>query len=313
MAVIPFPVARILSGDKVIDSKVLNLLGVQPLRTIAARLVYSSRRVEVDSGVERQADDLRNTGLLVIEDFLPPSLFEAVVRECALLDRRADLAVAAAQGSLTQTVIRASDLGPQSCPAIHAFFADSRLTALLNACEKWPFGDLVRHGIYERLSHDAARSRAHSVDPQAELHSDVFFTSHKLWLYLDDVAEEDGPFVYVKGSHQLSARRLWEIYRHSTETIGTADRWRRILPEERRAAETVVTCPANTLVLANVCGYHRRLLLRAGRARRALALTLRNNPFLAHGLRQRLAEHEELHGWLRRAKRMVVPNRRASI
>ena len=41
-------------------------------------------------------------------------------------------------------------------------------------------------------------------DPETQLHSDIFFTSHKGWLYLTDVTPDSGPFVYVKGSHRLS-------------------------------------------------------------------------------------------------------------
>jgi hypothetical protein len=67
--------------------------------------------------------------------------------------------------------------------------------------------------------------------------------------------------------------------------------------------ETIVTCPRNTLVVANVCGYHRRLQGQAGRQRQALALSLRGHPFLAHALRARLAEHAGLYEALRKAKR----------
>ena len=32
-----------------------------------------------------------------------------------------------------------------------------------------------------------------SVDPESELHSDIFFTTHKVWFYLSDVRLESGP------------------------------------------------------------------------------------------------------------------------
>jgi hypothetical protein len=48
-------------------------------------------------------------------------------------------------------------------------------------------------------------------DPQTALHSDISYPSMKAWLYLTDVALEDGPFVYVPGSHRATPARLaWE-------------------------------------------------------------------------------------------------------
>ena len=51
-------------------------------------------------------------------------------------------------------------------------------------------------------------------DPQTSLHSDTFHSSMKAWLFLTDVKEDEGPFVYVPGSHVLNDQRLaWERQR----------------------------------------------------------------------------------------------------
>ena len=53
--------------------------------------------------------------------------------------------------------------------------------------------------------------RKAKADPQTNLHSDTFHPSAKAWLFLEDVAEDEGPFVYVPGSHLLNPARLnWE-------------------------------------------------------------------------------------------------------
>jgi hypothetical protein len=58
---------------------------------------------------------------------------------------------------------------------------------------------------------------------------------------------------------------------------------RRVTPEElesRGLEETVFTVKANTLVVANVCGYHRRLKGVPGRRRLGVHFSHRRNPFL---------------------------------
>src|SRR5438132_582901 len=48
-------------------------------------------------------------------------------------------------------------------------------------------------------------------DPQTALHADTFHPTVKAWLFLTDVAADQGPFTYVPGSHRLSPERLaWE-------------------------------------------------------------------------------------------------------
>ena len=48
-------------------------------------------------------------------------------------------------------------------------------------------------------------------DPQTNFHADTFHPSLKAWFFLTDVAEDEGPFCYVPGSHLLTPERLaWE-------------------------------------------------------------------------------------------------------
>ncbi len=111
------------------------------------------------------------------------------------------------------------------------------------------------------------------------MHSDIFFNTHKAWLYLRDVDTEIGPLVFVKGSHRLSLGQLGYLYQ---ESVSRAKGSRRITPDELERLgleETVLVCKANTLVIANTCGYHRRLRGEPGRERLALHWSVRLNPF----------------------------------
>jgi hypothetical protein len=126
------------------------------------------------------------------------------------------------------------------------------------------------------------------ADPQLELHSDTFHPSLKAWLFLTDVPGDGRPLSYVAGSHRLTRQRLaWEKQR-SIE-IATADRLSqrgslRVKPEELDALglpqPTHFAVPANTLVVADTCGFHAR----APSDRRTLRIEIwaycRRSPFL---------------------------------
>jgi hypothetical protein len=103
-------------------------------------------------------------------------------------------------------------------------------------------------------------------DPQLALHSDTFHPSVKAWLFLTDVAEDDGPFMYVPGSHRLTEQRLaWE--RRMSIEIHAQDRLTRrgsfrvdaaTLDELRLPPARACAVPANTLVVADTFGFHAR-------------------------------------------------------
>ena len=89
----------------------------------------------------------------------------------------------------------------------------------------------------------------------------------KAWLFLTDVAEDEGPFVYVPGSHRMSPARLgWEQERSVRASSGL-DRLSsrgslRISSDELDhlglPAPRAFAVPANTLVVADTSGFHAR-------------------------------------------------------
>jgi hypothetical protein len=126
-------------------------------------------------------------------------------------------------------------------------------------------------------------------DPQAALHADTFHPTAKLWLFLTDVGPDDGPFIFVPGSHQLNKQRLeWE-YRQS---ISARDDCRhhhslgsfRIDAAELKALgyadPIIMAVPANTLVIANTFGFHQRAPSLRSTVRVELHGGLRRNPFI---------------------------------
>jgi hypothetical protein len=299
------PVGRLFSQDKVINSRVLNMLGAQVLRTVAARAVYNLRRVPVADLVNHEVAELKRDGIVVLRDFLPVDHFERVRAECAWLDGQRAQITTSRRGPTIVDEIAIARFPEQLLPSTYEFYDHPRLRGIVAASEQRPMTRLALSGEREYVTHGPPGGE---MDPETELHSDIFFNTHKAWFYLDDVQTADGPLVYVKGSHRATPARLSFVYRDSWTRDPASNPSRRISSEEQRrleVQETVVTCPANTLVVINASGYHRRLQGQQGRTRRALHLSLRANPFAPHGLHSTIARYPAVYAVLRRAKKTI--------
>ena len=66
------PLARVFSGDKTISHPGLNRLGLQVFRMLAARAFYRIHPRAVDDRVESVVREVRQNGIVMIHDFLPP-------------------------------------------------------------------------------------------------------------------------------------------------------------------------------------------------------------------------------------------------
>ena len=111
-------------------------------------------------------------------------------------------------------------------------------------------------------------------DVQKVFHSDTFFPAFKFWFFPFEVTLNEGPFAYIPFSndpdrsddllewyYKQSVDIVTNSYDNKTRTYGHAEGSFRILPEELKSFgfdEMQMVVPANTLVVANVLGFHRR-------------------------------------------------------
>ncbi len=273
--------AKSFRDNKVIGSPALNRMGLHARRiTLAHDLAWSRRRrlAHLVSPEDRAAFD--RDGFVVKRNFLPADEF-AKLKEQALAFR-----APAREMIQGDTITRRMALdGParKAMPAVDALLRRKDLAGLTRYVGS--FDQEPLYYIQTILSHvrDAA------PDPQTNFHSDTFHPSIKAWFFLTDVAEDEGPFCYVPGSHRLTPERLaWEremsigaaTDRDSYSARGSFRADPDDLARMHLPKPVAFAVPANTLVVGDTVGFHARGHSARPSRRVEIWAYGRRNPFL---------------------------------
>ena len=266
--------------NPILGSKLFNELGLHAGRVALAAQLTAQRRQQLAHLISPEDKAFfEQNGYVIKENFLDEVLFDQLSHE--LLDTE----FSARETLQGNTVTRRIAL-------------DAEVMAQLPATQQ-----LLRHPVWHGLlayigSFDAqpliylqsilSNVREYRPDPQTHLHSDTFHSSVKAWLFLTDVAVDEGPFVYVPGSHRLTPKRLaWEKAR--SLNMAGADRMSsrgslRITHKELRTLDlpqpTAFAVKKNTLVVADTYGFHARGKSVRPSTRVEVWAYARRNPFL---------------------------------
>jgi phytanoyl-CoA dioxygenase PhyH len=224
------------------------------------------RRVRVRPELTERRDllqQLTETGIALVPEYLPRTQVDE-------MRAAADETLEAAKGGklpgkaftiqphILVRVARADVLVPATQP----FFSDPVIRSVMEAYISPDVASYRRELDYRYgLTHVA----------QADLfHFDNWRPICKAFLYLTDVTEENAPFVFLQGSHQLGGWRRPHAITY--DAWGPSGRFGHFFPQEIRDLqsrfqwpELVCTGPAGTLILADFRGLHRGTPLRAGR------------------------------------------------
>ncbi|HXC89311.1 MAG TPA: phytanoyl-CoA dioxygenase family protein [Stellaceae bacterium] len=273
--------AKSFRDNPIIGSPRLNRAGLHVARMRLAQRMAERRRAKLEpliSSEDRTA--FRRDGFVVKPDFLPEADFAAVKRQAL------ELAAPARQQQQGDAITRRIALDR---------WALSRLPALQAMLESPEWLGLVRYVGSSRLEPLVyiqtifAQACAAPPDPQTRLHADTFHPTVKAWFFLTDTCAEDGPFVYVPGSHRPTRRRLaWErrkslTARRSADFQAARGSPRITLEELPRlglGAPKVFAVPENTLIVADTMGFHARGIAAGPSTRVEIWAYGRRNPFL---------------------------------
>ena len=271
-----------------------NRLGLQIYRALGANVGRRLRPFRVSPATEPHLRTIERDGIVAIPDFLPAEAFAAVRREFEAI-----------REGMTYRPIRGGEQGRLFESKYPVEAGDPRCTAMRQHVVENPVireiaSAVTRQPLDEApsVSIDLYRARdltAEDNDIEGLLHADTHYPTVKAWLFLGDIDEGNGAFVYAKGSHKLSLARLRHEYSISVNTarlkhgepgipadrIATRGEHRRIvLSEAEREAmqirESQMCGGANTLVIANNMGFHRRGNFTTDRERAWLLVNFRS-------------------------------------
>jgi hypothetical protein len=273
--------AKSFRDNPIIGSAELNRRGLHAKRAKLAHDMAWRRRERLKGMVsdgDRAAFD--RDGFVLRENFLPGDVFKGL--------RDAVMAHQAPAREMLQgdTITRRIAVDPDfiaAVPEIKALLANPDWRGLNRYVGSFDQEPLTY--VQTILSH----VRNAKPDPQTDLHTDTFHPTVKAFYFLTDVAEDEGPFVYVPGSHRLTPERLaWE----SELSIRAATSEDKLLARgsfRANAAEIermgfqpprAFAVPANTLVVADTVGFHARGFSARPTRRVEIWTFGRRNPFL---------------------------------
>jgi len=274
----------IFSPRKAINITLLNRLGVQPFRAIVSRSLQHERlllRKISGRQLSAEAKQLHDNGYVVISNFLPPDVFRSVVHEYETFIGRMDDRPIDDTGAIKH-YFQDCDW-ERDAPTIFKNLLNSECILATFAGADGTTPNLVRTGIRGSLWLDEKIEEskpAPGLYRDYSFHSDTFHSAYKAFLYLDDIEQHLAPFSYCSKSHRLDWERLKFEYRYSNG-IRAKSPYADEQVLERLAGTDVVMCvPANTLVVVNTFGMHRRGLFgEIGDRRRAILIGARLTPF----------------------------------
>jgi Phytanoyl-CoA dioxygenase (PhyH) len=284
----------------------LNRAGWQLARTLPHHAMHRLRRRRGGAAVADLVAAAEKDGILVIRNFLPEADFARLSAYCQALAQSA---------AMRREPNRAGSgvdwlYGPIAGSDAATQWVRQRIA--LNEVLLGVVAGIVRRKIvrapqmgYQRLT---MREGANYIaDAEAVLHADRHFPTVKAYYSLNASTEDNGAYVWVRGSHRLTLARLAHEYDYSIRQAmfakGGADALPaaaseagmvKIAPEHLAAMgveeEAILTEP-NTMVISNNFGFHRRGYFKAAAVREQIRLVFHylEEPFYATWLWRGLA------------------------
>ena len=275
--------AKSFRSNRWVGSQRLNQLGLHVARKRVADALAGLRRAWLGMFVpESDRRALARDGMLVKPAFLPIDDLSAVREE--ILSALWPTIEMAQPPAFTRRVNLDAQLCEGRFPALARLIQNPALLRALRYAAGCPGTPIVSLQIIR------SSGMAAGHDPQTEWHRDTFHSAGKAWLFLHDVPADQGPFAFVPGSHRPTpAHWVWEraqsvqakVEPNAMHANGSFRIDEATLKQLGYTQTFTAEVPGNTLVVADMSGFHRRTPSAQPTVRVEVYFSLRRNPFFA--------------------------------
>ena len=274
-----------ISKNHVLPSPFANRVGLPVIRTWISDILIKLRRLKNCKAKTDYEKQLLNDGIVVIPNFLPLNEFSKLKDEYNQILSNSKNKQITKKGSVKIEIHSLNSEESLDYPSMLNFSKNKKLIRLISVGEGIkPVKQIKKFNLEKSIF----GSPENDNDQNVKFHSDIHFDSHKILYYISDVTDNDAPFIYCKKSHKNNFWRLWYEFRRGQLDNSHKDNYRienhldkkffknyfkRIMKNKYK-----VTSPGNTLIVANVHGFHKRGEALKDKIRSIIRIPYRYNP-----------------------------------
>tara|TARA_X000000368_G_scaffold388196_1_gene349515 strand:- start:54 stop:905 length:852 start_codon:yes stop_codon:yes gene_type:complete len=276
-------IKEIFSDIFLVNSKFLNLLGIQSFRYSLASLIYVLRGLVFRWSKTKLSSQLQKEGIVIIDEFLNQNDSKQFLEDFnkLFIENKKEIII---DGDTTTERISIHIDEIENFKILKNIVFNEELIDLLETAERRKFKERKFHnpGMYGQVVWvDKIRNNGNEIkDSQKTLHSDTFFNTHKVWYFPTEVTEKMGPLCFVKKSHRFNFHKLALEYLNSiskeSDTNVRANK-QKLTKYENKIFKCSVK--SNSLVVANTRGFHKRGESSINKERYQIHFRVRIDPF----------------------------------
>ncbi len=245
---------------------IANVLGLHVFRTLFLNL-WRLNPKRLGGEYQKYIDILKKDGILVIPDFFPKEQFDEIKKEYdeaysgwspydynpeELSKRQKDFPEYFS--SIAEKIISAKT------PAFMKYFVNNEFIIKLSEAVTHRTNNIPPHQHFWFLQRRSMEDgKAGGLHTAGFPHADVPYPTVKVFVYMNDVNEDNAAYIFARGSHKLTLKRLMFEYKLSVSYAKT----RNDIAHEEDVQDLGYKCEsicgkANTLFISNNMGYHNR-------------------------------------------------------
>ncbi len=245
---------------------IANILGLHIFRTIFLN-VWRMKPKKVRKEIRDYVKTLDRDGILVIPNFFPQDEFEAIRKEFdETYEGWSPFELMKEKFSKRQNDFPeyfesiAEKITSPKTPAFTKHFVNNSLITEVTSAVVHRKNRLTPHHHFWYLQRrNLDKQNVGHLHSAAFPHADVPYPTIKVFLYLNDVDETNAAYIYAKGSHKMTLKRLLFDYKLSVRYAKTKND---VVTDEDIAKigyyPESICGKANTLFISNNMGYHNR-------------------------------------------------------